>query len=341
MKLLYTFCISSILIQLTACQSGEQRTDNQNMDFKQIPVTYPATRKDTTVSDTYFGQKINDPYRWLEDDQSAETKEWVTRQNIVTNGYLSQIPFREQVKSRMEKVINYERFGAPFKEGGKYYYFKNDGLQNQSVLYVQQNLNDQSETVLDPNQFSADGTTSLGELNFSKDGRYLAYTMSKGGSDWRTIVVKDLQTGQMLNDRLEWAKFTALAWHGNGFYYTRYPTPKKGDELKGANQFGAVYFHELGTDQSADKLVYSDKAHPDRSFGASTTEDERFMIVSGFETTSGNVLYFKDLSKPKSEFTPISTTFENDFSVVDNIGSKLLVLTNQQAPNQRLILIDS
>ena len=173
------------------------------MDYKQIPVTYPLTRKDTTVADDYFGNNINDPYRWLEDDQSGETKEWVTRQNIVTNGYLSQIPYREQIKKRLDEIFNYERFSAPFKEGGKYYFFKNDGLQNQSVLYVQDNLNSAAETVLDPNKFSEDGTTSLGELDFSKDGRYLAYSTSVGGSDWRTIVVKDLQTGQMLEDKID------------------------------------------------------------------------------------------------------------------------------------------
>ncbi|MBN8679559.1 MAG: S9 family peptidase [Chitinophagales bacterium] len=310
------------------------------MDFKQIPVTYPATRKDTSVTDQYHGTAIADPYRWLEDDQSAETKDWVSRQNIVTYGYLSQIPFREKVKDRLEQIFNFEKFAPPFKEGGKYYYFKNDGLQNQSVLYVQENLNSQAEIVLDPNKFSDDGTTSLGELDFSKDGRYLAYSTSVGGSDWRTIVVKDLQTGQMLEDKIEWVKFSGIAWQGNGFYYTRFPEPKKGDELKAANKFGAVYYHTLGKPQAEDQLVYADKAHPDRSFGAGTTDDERFLNVSGWESTSGNALFIKDLSVSGKDFVTIVNTFEKDFAVVDNIGEKLLVLTNHNAPNQRLILIN-
>jgi prolyl oligopeptidase len=340
MKLIHTFPTLIFLTILSACDSGSKTSNNQIMDFKQIPVTYPATRKDTTVSDNYHGTTISDPYRWLEDDQSAETKEWVSRQNIVTQGYLSQIPFREKVKARLGQIFDYEKYAPPFKEGGKFYFFKNDGLQNQSVLYVQDNLNSQAETVLDPNKFSSDGTTSLGELDFSQDGRYLAYSTSVGGSDWRTIVVKDLQTGQMLPDEVKWVKFSGIAWQGDGFYYTHFPEPKKGDELKAANKLGAVYFHKLGTEQSSDKLIYSDKAHPDRSFGGSTTEDERFLVVSGWESTSGNAIYVKDLSKANAPFVPIVTTYEKDFAVVDNIAEKLLILTNQNAPNQRLILVN-
>lgn len=309
------------------------------MDIKPIPVTYPVSRQDTTVSDNYFGTIIKDPYRWLEDDQSAETKDWVSRQNIVTNGYLSQIPYRDKIKKRVEQIFNFEKYGTPFKKAGKYYFFKNDGLQNQSVLYVQDNLNTQTQVALDPNTFSTDGTASLGEMAISKDGRYLAYTISKGGSDWRTIYVKDMQSGQLQPDELQWAKFTGLAWQGNGFYYTKYPEPKKGEELTTVNEFGAVYFHQIGTTQSQDRLVYTDQKHPNRSFGAGTTEDQRFLYVTGFESTSGNVLYFKDLQKEKTEFTPIATSFDHDFSVVDNLGDKLLVLTNHHAPNKRLVLI--
>ncbi len=330
-----------LLVAQSACdRSGDSKSNQVSMDLKPIPVTYPATRKDTSVSDTYFGTTIKDPYRWLEDDQSAETKEWVSRQNIVTNGYLSQIPYRDKIKKRIEQVFNFEKYGNPQKKGGKYYFFKNDGLQNQSVLYVQNNLEAAAETVLDPNTFSTDGTASLGELAFSKDGHYLAYTISKGGSDWRSIYVKDLQTGQMLTDQLEWAKFTGLAWQGDGFYYTRYPEPKKGAELTSVNQFGSVYFHQLGTPQSKDRLVYTDKAHPNRSFGAGTTEDQRFLYVTGFESTSGNVLYFKDLTKEKADFIPIATTFDNDYTVIEHLDGKLLVLTNREAPNKRLILVD-
>jgi prolyl oligopeptidase len=324
---------------LSACNTDSKQT-SPSMEFKKIPLTYPASKKDTSVSDTYFGTKISDPYRWLEDDQSTETKDWVQKQNIVTFGYLSQIPYRDKIRKRLEQIWNYEKFGSPFKEGGKYYFFKNDGLQNQSVLYVQDNLNSEAKVVLDPNTFSADGTTSLGELDFSKDGRYLAYSTSKGGSDWRTILVKDLQTGQMLPDRIEWVKFSGISWHGNGFYYTRFPQPAPGAALTATNKLGAVYFHLLGTEQSADQLVYGDKSHPDRSFGASATDDERFLCVSGWESTSGNALWIKDLSNPKAVFSAIDTRFENDYVVIDNIGEKLLVLTNDKAPNQRIVLID-
>ncbi|MBC7774086.1 MAG: S9 family peptidase [Phycisphaerae bacterium] len=337
--LLATLSIATITL-LFACDSGTKAPTNQTMDFKQIPVTYPATRKDTSVTDNYHGTKISDPYRWLEDDQSAETKEWVSRQNIVTNGYLSQIPFRDKVKARLEQIFDYEKYAPPFKEGGKYYFFKNDGLQNQSVLYVQDNLNSQAEIVLDPNKFSADGTTSLGELDFSKDGRYLAYSTSVGGSDWRSIVVKDLSTGQMLTDEIKWVKFSGIAWQGDGFYYTHFPEPKKGDELKAANKFGAVYFHKLGTQPATDKLVYADKAHPDRSFGGATTDDEHFLVVSGWESTSGNALFVKDLSKADASFVTIVNAYDKDYGVVDNIDEKLLILTNQNAPNQRLILVN-
>lgn len=337
------FCIASLLLLFHyACnQAGSPKSNTASMDTKTIPVTYPSTRKDTTVSDKYFGTTIYDPYRWLEDDQSAETKEWVSKENIVTNGYLSQIPYRDKIKKRIEQIFNYEKYGTPFKKGGKYYFMKNDGLQNQSVLYVQENLSAQTQVALDPNTFSSDGTASLGEMAFSKDGHHLAYTISKGGSDWRTIYVKDMQSMQMLPDQLEWAKFTGLAWEGNGFYYTRYPEPKKGAELTSVNQLGAVYYHQLGTAQSTDRLVYTDKVHPNRSFGASTTEDQRFLCITGFETTSGNVLYFKDLTKEKSEFVPVSTSFDHDFTVIDNLGDKLLVLTNHKAPNKRLILVSA
>lgn len=341
MKQLSALFLSPFFLLLIACNSGNKQTPSQTMEFKKIPVTYPDTRKDTTVADDYFGTKIFDPYRWLEDDQSAETKDWVRRQNIVTFGYLGQIPYRESIRKRLEEIWNYEKFGTPFKEGGKYYFFKNDGLQNQSVLYVQDNLDSEAKMVLDPNAFSSDGTTSLGELDFSKDGRYLAYSISKGGSDWRTIFVKDLQTNQLLPDQIEWVKFSGIAWQNDGFYYTRFPEPAAGAELTAANKLGAVYFHKLGTQQNEDKLIYSDKAHPDRSFGASTTDDEHYLSLSGWESTSGNALWFKDLTKDKAAFVPVATSFEHDYSVIDNLGEKLLVITNNKAPNQRLILVST
>ncbi len=335
---LFTLIFSSLFL-LASC--GEKKATLPPMDFKKIPIAYPFSRKDTTVTDDYFGTKIKDPYRWLEDDQSAETKDWVQKQNIVTNGYLGQIPYREKIKKRLGEIFNYEKYGSPFKKAGKYYFFKNDGLQNQSVLYVQETLESQPQVLLDPNTFSADGTTSLQEMEFSKDGHFLGYSISTGGSDWRTLLVKDLQTGQLLTDQLEWAKFTGIAWQGDGFYYTRYPTPKKGDELKAKNEFGAIWFHKLGTPQTADQLIHEDKAHPSRFFGSATTDDQRFLCISARESTSGNALMFKDLSKNQANFTPIATGFENDYNVVNNIAEKLLVLTNFKAPKQQLLLINT
>lgn len=340
MKLNHFLIFLNGVLLLGACHTQQKAAESPSANTKKITVKYPATRKDDTVTDDYFRRKISDPYRWLEDDQSAETKAWVVEQNKVTNSYLSQIPDREKFKKRLSTLFNYERYTPPFKEGGKYYYFKNDGLQNQSILYSQEKLDGPATPVLDPNKFSADGTTSLGEMDFSRDGRYLAYSTSKGGSDWRTIVVKDMKTGEMLPDVIEWVKFSGISWKGNGFYYTRYPEPRKGDELKAANKFGAVYYHALGTPQSADLLVYDDKSSPDRSFGGATTEDERFLIINGWESTSGNMLAVKDLSMRSDIFVTISGTFDKDFSVVDNIGDQLLILTNHNAPNQRLILVD-
>jgi prolyl oligopeptidase len=337
---IFPFSLGITLCFATACSTSGPKTNKQTMDFKQIPITYPFARKDTTVSDNYFNTLVKDPYRWLEDDQSAETKEWVQKENLVTSGYLEQIPYRAQIKARLSKIFDFEKYGNPFKKAGKYYFFKNDGLQNQSVLYGQDNLESDAQIVLNPNEFSADGTTSLQEYGFSKDGRFLAYCLSKGGSDWRTIVVKDLKEGKMTTDQIEWAKFTSIAWQGNGFFYTRYPTPKKGDELKGANNFGAVWYHKMGTAQTEDQLIFDDKKHADRFFSAFTTNDERFLCISGSESTSGNTLLIKDLSKEKAAFVTISDNFENDYVVIDNLEGKLLVKTNYKAPNQRLLLID-
>lgn len=310
------------------------------IDFKKIPVTYPEVKKDDTVDD-YHGTSIPDPYRWLEDDRSDETAEWVSKQNKVTFDYLDQIPYRETIKNRLEKVWNFERFGVPFKEGGKYYYFKNDGLQNQAVLYEQESFDSPTKVTLDPNEFSEDGTTSLGGFKFNKDGSLLAYQTSEGGSDWRTIQIKDLKTGETLKDQINWVKFSDISWYKDGFFYSRYPTPEKGKELSAKNEFHQVYYHKIGTDQSEDVLTYSDRSNPLQNVYTGTTQDERFLILSVVQSTSGNALFFKDLSKKDSEFVPIWETFDNDFSVVDNDEGKLLVMTNYQAPNNKIISIDT
>ncbi len=340
------FILILFVTLLAGCEQAQTDNDTtqtapQKTDFKKIAVSYPTTRMDSTIVDDYHGTKVADPFRWLEDDNSDETKAWVKNQNKVTFDYLAQIPSREKLAKRLEKIWNYERFSPPFKEGDKYYYFKNDGLQNQDVLYSQSALDAEAALVLDPNKFSADGTTSLGGISFSKDGKYLAYQISEGGSDWRTVKVQNMEDGTTMDDRLEWIKFSDLAWFKDGFFYSRYPTPEKGNKLSGKNEFQQVYYHKLGTQQAADQLVFSDRKHPNRGFSCQTTTDETFTTIGAWESTSGNALYFRNEAKGQKEFTPIVETFDNDFVVVDNIGDKLLVLTNYKAPNQRLLLISS
>ena len=327
-------------IVLFACKDNSPNSQN-SMKFETIPVSYPHTEKDTTVSDEYFGTTVSDPYRWLEDDQSDETKDWVKKQNLVTFGYLSQVPFREKIQKRLEEIWNFEKYGTPFKEGEKYYFFKNDGLQNQSVLYVQDSPDGKATVLLDPNTFSEDGTTSIQGLEFSQDGKYLAYAISEGGSDWRTILVMNAETGEMENDRIEWAKFTGIAWKGEGFYYTRYPEPKEGEELTAANQNSSIYYHKLGTEQADDEQVFKDPEHPNHYFSAGTTEDERFLLLYGSESTSGNTLAFQDLENENAEWVKLSTDFDNEYGIVDNVGERLFILTNLDAPRQRLVAVDT
>ena len=313
----------------------------QDMKTKNDPilVDVPETRKDS-ISDDYHGTSVADPYRWLEDDTSEETGKWVDAQNEVTFDYLSKIPFREDIRKRLEEVWNYEKYGSPFKEGDKYYYFKNDGLQNQYVLYSSDDPKSDGEVALDPNKFSEDGTASLGGMSFDDSGKYLAYFVSEGGSDWRTGYVKDMESGDVLEDKIEWAKFSGLSWAGDGFYYSRYPQPEEGDELSAANEYHSIYYHKLGTPQSEDQLVYVDKDNPQRNVYGGTTEDESLLILSTSESTSGNELKVKDLTKDNTQIVNIVDGFENDYNVIDNDGSKLLVLTNDDAPRQRVVSID-
>ncbi|MEM9916764.1 MAG: prolyl oligopeptidase family serine peptidase [Bacteroidota bacterium] len=304
-------------------------------------MNYPETFRDTSVVDDYFGKKISDPYRWLEDDNSSQTKKWVQAENQATDAYLSQIPFRQQLTKRLEQLWNYERFSTPFEEGDRYYYFKNDGLQNQSVLYAQNTLDGPAEEILNPNLFSEDGTSSMGQLAFSRSGRYLAYEISEGGSDWRSIRVRDLQEGKTLADQVDWVKFSGIAWHKDGFFYSRYPEPQEGDELSGKSEFQQVYYHKLGDPQSKDKLIFADRSNPYRGFVASTTEDERFLVLTIWESTSGNALYFRDLDKSENEFIPVIENFHSDFQLIDSEGDNLLILTNYKAPNKRLVSINA
>ena len=301
-------------------------------------IKYPETKKGDVIDD-YHGIKIADPYRWLEDDHSEETKAWVTEQNKVTFGYLESIPFRDALKKRYTKLFNYPKYGAPFKAGEKYYFFKNDGLQNQSVMYVKDKLDSEAKLFLDPNKLSEDGTKSLSSLSFSEDGKWFAYGISSGGSDWDDFFVMNALSGEKLNDHLKWIKFSGMAWKGEGFYYSRYPQPE-GSELSTKNQFSKVYYHKVGDDQSNDVVVYEDSSKPNRGFYAGTTEDERFLIISFSEGTNNNGWLMKDFSDPNNMFISIVDDLNNNYSVIDNIGEKLLVLTDYNAPKYRLILVD-
>lgn len=303
-------------------------------------INYPSTKK-VAVSDRYFGTEIVDPYRWLEDDNSEETKQWVAAQNAVTSRYLSNIPFRAQVKSRLEQLWNYPKYGSPNKQGDYYYFSKNDGLQNQSVVYRQKGLNGTPEVFLDPNKFSNDGTVALGALSFSKNAKFLTYLVAKSGSDWQDAIIKDLSSNQVMDDTLRWIKFSGISWRGDeGFYYSRYPEPNATTKLSKQNQFHKVYYHKIGTKQTEDVLVYEDNEHPLRNIGAALTDDGRFLIISTSEGTSGNELWVKDMQKYNQQIVKLIEGFKTDPDVIDSKGDHLLLKTNQDAPNFKIVLID-
>lgn len=303
----------------------------------QTKITYPETKKIDHV-DTYFGEKINDPYRWLEDDRSAETGTWVKMQNDVTYRYLSDIPLRNQLKSRMEKLWNYEKISAPFKEGNYTYYYKNNGLQNQSVLF-RKDTNGKEELFLDPNTFSKDGTTSLGGISFSKDGSLVAFEISEGGSDWRKVIVLDTKTKKIIGDPLVDVKFSGLAWYKNeGFYYSSYDKPV-GSELSAKTDQHKLYYHKLKSAQKSDKLIFGGDIKR-RYVGGSVSDDENYLFISAANSTSGNELYYLDLSKPGSKIVTLIDNYENDNDVLDNKGSKLFLVTNFKAPNKRVVTFD-
>lgn len=301
-------------------------------------ITYPVS-KTVRQSDVYHGVTVEDPYRWLEDDNSAETKAWVAEQNAVTNAYLATVPYRGKIRERLTELWNFDKMTPPFKKGKLFFSFRNNGLQNQSVLYSQASLLDKPVVVLDPNLLSSDGTTSLSGMAISKNGNYLAYGISKAGSDWVEIHVKDIESGKDLADIISWVKFSDISWKGDGFYYSRYDAPKGDKTFTQKNEFHKVYFHTLGRPQSEDALVYEDKAHPDRNFSAQVTHDENYLIIYGSETTSGQSLMVKDLSKPGSKALELVTNFDNEYSVMENIGNQLYVYTNYKAPNYRLMKI--
>lgn len=314
--------------------------NNKQMETKQIThLPYPESRKSAQV-DEYFGAKVNDPYNWLENDTAAEVTTWVGQQNKVTQDYISQIPFRNKIKQRLTEIWDFPKYSSPFKEGDYYYFFKNDGLQNQSVLYRQKSLDGTPEVFLDPNKLSDDGTASLASFTFSKDHKICAVGVAQSGSDWNELFLMDVASKQKLEDKIEWVKFSGATWKGNGFYYSRYDAPKKGKEFSNQNEYMKIYYHKVGTPQSADELVYEDKTHPLRYFSAGITEDDRFLFISISEGTSGSEILVKDLSKNETKFKTLLKGFENNYSVVDNTGDRILVLTDKDAPRYRLVSVD-
>ncbi|HAH56167.1 MAG TPA: S9 family peptidase, partial [Flavobacterium sp.] len=325
--------MKKIILIMTIASSIASFAQNQ----KGSPLNYPETKKGETV-DVYFDTKVADPYRWLEDDKSAETGAWVKAQNVVTYDYLSKIPFREALKSRMEKLWNYEKIGAPTKEGNYTYYSKNNGLQNQSVLY-RKDAKGVETVFLDPNTFSKKGTTSLGGVDFSEDGSKVAYSISEGGSDWRKVILMDAESKKILEDTLVDVKFSGISWKGNeGFYYSSYDKPK-GSELSAKTDQHKLYFHKLGTSQKEDKVIFG-LSQKRRYVGGSVTEDNRFLVISAANSTYGNELHIQDLTKPDAPIITIIDNFDSDNNVIENEGDTLFIETDLNAPNKRIISVN-
>ncbi|WP_337841256.1 prolyl oligopeptidase family serine peptidase [Rheinheimera sp.] len=339
------YAVSAVaLALLTACGQPQDTTKSNDTvtaaETQANPFTYPLTQKGEVV-DTYFDTKVADPYRWLEDDRSAETGAWVKEQNKVTFAYLDQIGYRDQIKQRLETLWNYEKVGAPFKEGDYSYFFKNDGLQNQSVLYRKKG-DGEAELFLDPNTFSSDGTTSLADVSFSKDGKVLAYSISEGGSDWRKIIIIDTESKKELETQLVDVKFSGVSWKGNeGFFYSSYDKPE-GSELSAKTDQHKLYYHKLGTAQKDDVLVYGGvDTEKHRYVGGGVTDDGKYLIVSAANATSGNKVFIKDLTTPDSAFVTVYAEGSADFEFVDSRGDELFFVTNLNAPNKKLVKINA
>lgn len=302
-------------------------------------ITYPETRKVDTV-DVYFGTEVADPYRWLEDDTSEETAEWVKAQNEVTQAYLAQIPQRKALKERLTRLMDYEKIGVPFKKEGRYFFFKNDGLQNQSVLYVQNTLEEEPKVFLDPNKLSDDGTVALSGFSFSKDAKYFAYTVSTSGSDWREIFVMDAHTLEVVDGPIQWAKFTGASWRGDGFYYSAYDAPETGKEFSSVNENHKIYYHKLGTPQSEDKLVYENRKYPKRFYSAEVSSDEELLFIYESGEGRGNALFIKPSDHLDSELITLAEDFDYQYYPIEVIENKIYIYTNYRAPKYRLMVAD-
>ncbi|KPM83581.1 prolyl oligopeptidase family serine peptidase [Pseudoalteromonas lipolytica] len=332
----------AIVVALAGCGESTPTKTEQTVKTAEVKaaVNYPETKKGNVV-DEYFDEKVADPYRWLEDDMSDETAQWVKAENDVTFSYLKNIPYRDELKTTLEKLMNYEKVTAPFKEGEYTYFYKNDGLQNQYVVYRKKG-DSEAEVFLDPNTFSSDGTTSMSGLTFTEDGTLAAYQISEGGSDWRKIIIIDTATKQPIEEALVDVKFSGISWLGNeGFYYSSYDKPK-GSELSAKTEQHKVYYHKLGTAQADDQLVYGGtEAQKHRYIGADVTRDNRYLIIAASTSTSGNKLFIKDLTKTDSKLVTILDNTDSDTSIIDNDGSKLYLVTNLNAPNMRVVTVDA
>lgn len=330
-----------IALALVACNDSKKEKEENTQ--KEIALNYPETKKVDTVTN-YFGTEVKDPYRWLEDDESTETEAWVKAENKVTFDYLNQIPYRDSLKERLSKLWNYEKVSAPYKEGDYTYFSKNNGLQNQYVIYRYKTGEDPStaEIFLDPNKFSEDGTTSLGGMSFSEDGKTLAYAISEGGSDWRKVIVMNAETKEITEDTLVDIKFSGMSWKGNeGFFYSSYDKPE-GSELSAKTDQHKLYYHKLGTSQKEDKLIFGgNEAEKHRYVGGSVTEDNKYLLIRASVSTSGNKLFLKDLENPEAELKTIIGTTETDTYVIENEGSKLYLVTNKNAPNKKIVTVDA
>ena len=301
---------------------------------------YPKADRDETVVDDYFGTKVADPYRWLENDTSAETNAWVEAQRALTNEYLSHIPLRAKLKDRLTQIADYEKYGIPSKRFGKYFYSKNDGLQNQSVYYMQEANGGEPEVLLDPNKLSDDGTVSLGGMSMSHDGKYLAYTIQRSGSDWVEIYVKDVATKELLPDHIEWAKFTGASWYKDGFFYAAYDKPVAGKEFSNVNENHKIYYHKLGDPQEKDQLFYENPAQPRYFHGVSVTDDERYMFLYESGQGAGHTLWMRDMNDPKGKFVQIAFDMDYQYSPIDIIDGKMYIMTNYDAPKGQICVVD-
>jgi prolyl oligopeptidase len=330
-KKILTLTIIFLLAFIPACQ--KQGGESQEH------LTYPASNKIDHVDD-YFGMNVEDPYRWMEDDTSDEVKKWVDAQNAVTFAYLEKIPYRDKIRQRLTEAYNYPKQSSPQRAGEYYFFNKNDGLQNQSVIYIQKGLDGEPEVFIDPNELSPDGTVRVRLTSLSKDNKYVTVSKSESGSDWQELRVMEIATKKELSDHLKWLKFGGASWYGDGFFYSGYDKPEEGREYTEANKFQKIFYHKLGDSQEKDILIYEDTKHPMRYKNVSTTEDKMFLILNISEGTHGNELYYKELAKKDMDFQPLFQGFEFDSYVIDNVGDKFLVYTNTDTPNYKVILLD-